>query len=170
MWYFWGNSTDVVEVKTAERARLLAQVSIETAMDASGRDAYLKATGLSLFRALQSMDSYVTVASDIVANIEQGKWTASEVLEAYIQASVRAQEVTNCLTESKSWHDSNVVEVLKWYNSHVRGCAGPCEGPRCCFCVHGQAAWPAAWRSVQFEGTSVSNLGWAGFLTLEQLS
>lgn len=109
MWYFWGNSTDVVEVKTAERARLLAQVSIETALGASGRDAYLKATGLSLFRALQGMDSYVAVASDIVANIEQGKWTASEVLEAYIQASVRAQEVTNCLTESKSWHDSKVA-------------------------------------------------------------
>ncbi|KIY62605.1 amidase signature enzyme, partial [Cylindrobasidium torrendii FP15055 ss-10] len=38
-------------------------------------------------------------ATEIVSNIEEGKWTAGEVLEAYISAAVRAQEATNCITE-----------------------------------------------------------------------
>ena len=41
-------------------------------------------------------------ASDIVSHIATGKWTASQVLEAYIPRATLAQSKTNCLTEGAS--------------------------------------------------------------------
>ena len=45
--------------------------------------------------------AYRFIASDIVRNIREGRWTASEVLEAYIAQAVKAQATTNCLTEGE---------------------------------------------------------------------
>ncbi|KZT07013.1 amidase signature enzyme [Laetiporus sulphureus 93-53] len=39
------------------------------------------------------------VAREIVHHIEQGEWTASQVLDAYIARSLIAQRMTHCLTE-----------------------------------------------------------------------
>jgi Asp-tRNA(Asn)/Glu-tRNA(Gln) amidotransferase A subunit family amidase len=38
-------------------------------------------------------------ATGIVENIQAGKWTASQVLEAYIARAAQAHTATNCLTE-----------------------------------------------------------------------
>jgi hypothetical protein len=38
-------------------------------------------------------------ASQIVENIEDGTWTASAVLEAYVARAAQAHQVMNCLTE-----------------------------------------------------------------------
>lgn len=38
-------------------------------------------------------------ASEIVAHIQQGEWTASEVVEAYIHQASVAHAATNCVTE-----------------------------------------------------------------------
>ena len=40
-------------------------------------------------------------APEIVKNIESGKWTATEVVSAYIRQAIEAHERTNCLTESE---------------------------------------------------------------------
>ena len=37
--------------------------------------------------------------AQIVSHIQNGEWTASEVLEAYISRAALAHETTNCLTE-----------------------------------------------------------------------
>ncbi|KAF8903595.1 amidase signature domain-containing protein [Mucidula mucida] len=68
-----------IDRKLEERSKKLASVDVNLSPD---QEAYLKAT-----------------ASEIVSFIADGKWTASAVLEAYIQRSVQAQEATNCVTE-----------------------------------------------------------------------
>lgn len=40
-------------------------------------------------------------ASEIVKNIENGQWTASQVVEAYIARAAFTHQFTNCLTEGK---------------------------------------------------------------------
>jgi amidase len=40
-----------------------------------------------------------STAREIVANIERGVWTASQVLEAFIAQSLVAHSATNCITE-----------------------------------------------------------------------
>jgi hypothetical protein len=40
-----------------------------------------------------------SAASQIVENIQDRTWTASDVLEAYIARAAQAQQATNCLTE-----------------------------------------------------------------------
>lgn len=43
--------------------------------------------------------SLFDTAKEIVAQIEKGEWTATQVLDAYIARATVCQETTNCLTE-----------------------------------------------------------------------
>jgi hypothetical protein len=53
------------------------------------------------------LEYLVVDATQIVRNIEQRKWTAVDVVTAYIWRAVKAQEATNCLTEGKCYTLSN---------------------------------------------------------------
>ncbi|KAG6909035.1 hypothetical protein DXG01_002309 [Tephrocybe rancida] len=50
---------------------------------------------------LSSHDDKFTsaTATEIVARIQKGEWTASQVVEAYIAQAIKAHTITNCLTE-----------------------------------------------------------------------
>ncbi|KAF8920609.1 amidase signature domain-containing protein [Mucidula mucida] len=86
---FFASNKHVIDAKRAEQSRRLAESAV--AKGNTDHHAYLWATG-----AFNSTDDD---PSDIVANIKQGKWTSSEVLEAYIQRAIKAHALTNCLTE-----------------------------------------------------------------------
>jgi len=57
--------------------------------------------------------------TQIVRNIEQRKWTAVEVVTAYIWRAIKAQEATNCLTEGKCYTLSGTE--LRHYRISERG-------------------------------------------------
>ena len=42
------------------------------------------------------------LAAEIVEHIAAGKWTASQVLDAYMARAVVSQAKTNCITEGQS--------------------------------------------------------------------
>ncbi len=89
-----------IDRKLEERSKKLASVDVNLSPD---QEAYLKATGTRPFVCLLRVALKPRrIASEIVSFIADGKWTASAVLEAYIQRSVQAQEATNCVTESES--------------------------------------------------------------------
>ncbi|KAF9485469.1 amidase [Pholiota conissans] len=79
MWPFSSSNTAIVEAKRAERSKALKDVPKDVDPTHS---VFLKAT-----------------ATEIVARIEQGEWTATQVLEAYIARAAYAHAKTNCLTE-----------------------------------------------------------------------
>ncbi|KZS94601.1 amidase signature enzyme [Sistotremastrum niveocremeum HHB9708] len=54
-------------------------------------------TSLDVFKGAEA--SLQATASEIVQGIQSGKWTAVEVVHAYIRRAAVAQEKTNCLTE-----------------------------------------------------------------------
>ncbi|KAF8817567.1 amidase [Phlegmacium glaucopus] len=78
MWPFSASNKDIVEEKRHQRTVALADVHDTS----EAQYVFLKAT-----------------ASEIVARIENGEWTASEVLEAYIARAAFAHSKTNCITE-----------------------------------------------------------------------
>ncbi|KAL1747940.1 amidase signature domain-containing protein [Schizophyllum fasciatum] len=79
MWPLSNPHQHIIDGKLEQRAKALASAP---AFNEASHQAYLDAT-----------------ACEIVANIEKGVWTASEVLEAYISRAAKVQEATNCLTE-----------------------------------------------------------------------
>ncbi|KAF5316046.1 hypothetical protein D9619_006208 [Psilocybe cf. subviscida] len=78
MWPFTPSNAPVVAAKRAERAQGLADIP---ALD-EAQSSIVKAT-----------------IAEIVAHIESGEWTATQVLEAYLARAAFAQAKTNCLTE-----------------------------------------------------------------------
>jgi hypothetical protein len=51
-------------------------------------------------------------ATEIVARIGDGEWTASQVLEAYMARTVLSQTKTNCITEGQYFsHKANMLLV-----------------------------------------------------------
>lgn len=102
MWPFTSSNVAIVNEKREQRTQSLADVK----KDAPEHQVYLKATGQrfsSFWPALYCCGPILTihVASEIVVRIQNGEWTATEVLEAYISRAAYAQEKTNCLTEGK---------------------------------------------------------------------
>ncbi|KAG5636176.1 hypothetical protein H0H81_008911 [Sphagnurus paluster] len=95
MWPFSSSYLQIVDTKRAERQRILATASTAS-LDT---DKFIKATGKSLlpFTGLANTDR--KTATEIVAHIEKGEWTASQVVEAYITRATEAHAVTNSLTE-----------------------------------------------------------------------
>ncbi|PPQ65493.1 hypothetical protein CVT26_000133 [Gymnopilus dilepis] len=80
MWPFSNPNVSVISEKRAQRSRALAGIPTD---DASQKySEYLQAT-----------------APEIVTRIQQGEWTATQVLEAYIARAAYAHAKTNCLTE-----------------------------------------------------------------------
>ena len=57
------------------------------------------ATCVFVFQKIYTNSSYL--ASEIVSNIGNGRWTASQVVDAYIARAAYAHQSTNCLTEGK---------------------------------------------------------------------
>lgn len=84
MWFFSGSNVAVVAAKREQRATAIAQVNLNSAIHDVTSDQAI------IIRA---------TASEIVSSIKTGKWTASQVLEAFIARAVLAHAKTNCLTE-----------------------------------------------------------------------
>lgn len=104
MWPFKESNAGTIVAKRDERERALATAGAPASSDLPS---YFTASGgsshyyLCIF-AFSLMESLPTQATDIVSRIAAGKWSASEVLEAYIARSVFAHSKTNCLTEGAS--------------------------------------------------------------------
>ena len=101
MWPFSNPNVPVISEKRAQRSRALAGIPTD---DASQKySEYLQATGkFSIFvsRLLLKLNGSIS-APEIVTRIQQGEWTATQVLEAYIARAAYAHAKTNCLTESR---------------------------------------------------------------------
>ncbi|KAJ7074358.1 amidase [Mycena amicta] len=77
---FTGNSR--CKILSAAKLEQRREALLSAPPKAADADEFLKAT-----------------ASQIVKNIESGKWTASQVVAAFISQAVLAHEATNCITE-----------------------------------------------------------------------
>ena len=99
MWPFTSNAWKTIgQAKRDERTKALqsAQEHQESFVT------YTKASGKARSRLPHGCMLRVTyAASEIVAHIEQGEWTASDVLEAYISRPIFSHERTNCITEGQ---------------------------------------------------------------------
>ncbi|KAG6890091.1 hypothetical protein C0995_012040 [Termitomyces sp. Mi166 len=81
MWPFTSSYLTIVEEKKAKQKEALKSISVPQDLS-SEYDKFINAT-----------------ATEIVTCIENGEWTASQVVEAYIFRAVQAHAATNCLTE-----------------------------------------------------------------------
>ncbi|KAL6300010.1 amidase [Sparassis latifolia] len=63
------------------------------------RDERLSSVSMAVATSVNTSAILSAGASEIVKHIEIGEWTASQVLEAYIQRAAFAHQSTNCLTE-----------------------------------------------------------------------
>ncbi|KAJ7121254.1 amidase [Mycena crocata] len=69
-----------------------------------------------------------STAHEIVANIERGVWTASQVLEAFIAQSLIAQSATNCVTEVLFEHARKRARDLDTEFGKTGRLTGPLHG------------------------------------------
>ncbi|CAK5279392.1 unnamed protein product [Mycena citricolor] len=81
MWPFSSSFRRIVDPKLQQRDALIANVTL-AAVDSKDSDAILNAT-----------------ATEIVAGISRGEWTASRVVDVFIAQAVAAHKTTHCLTE-----------------------------------------------------------------------
>ncbi|KAH6916170.1 amidase [Coprinopsis sp. MPI-PUGE-AT-0042] len=79
---FSSSNAGVIEAKRKQQRAALELAVSATTTNTGDQEKYLKAT-----------------APEIVEHIQNGEWTASQVLEAYIARAVFAHAKTNCLTE-----------------------------------------------------------------------
>ena len=112
------STTNVANKTIIEEKRRQRIVGLAEVRDVSqAQYVFLKATGS--FTTLHINDDkpillyLILLASEIVTHIENGEWTASEVLEAYIARAAFAQSRTNCLTEGVVFL-SNLCENKIW--------------------------------------------------------
>ena len=99
MWPFWSAPYEaIIQSKRASRDAALATAGNFVAAE---HEQYLCATGTFSFLYLLKCSSSAThlSATEVVKRIEAGRWTATEVLEAYIARAADAHAQTNCLTE-----------------------------------------------------------------------
>lgn len=61
----------------------------------------MRVSELSARRDLINIVLFKIPVAEIVSHIENGEWTATQVLEAYLSRAAFAQAKTNCLTEGK---------------------------------------------------------------------
>ncbi|KAG6845501.1 hypothetical protein H0H87_008398 [Tephrocybe sp. NHM501043] len=84
MWPFAPSYVSIVEGKKIQQREALARA------------------GLSTISNVEDEQPTSATATEIVARIQKGEWTASQVVDAYIAKAVQAHAVTNCLTEASS--------------------------------------------------------------------
>ena len=99
MWPLSSSNEAVVTQKLHERSLALEFKSKEI----SANNQFLTATGGPTFLfSFIRCHLRLNTAHEIVSRIENGEWTALQVLEAYIARAALAHERTNCLTEGAS--------------------------------------------------------------------
>ena len=95
---FSKSTNPIINQKRSQRAKAIASAHVYVDAEHSQ---YTRATGKAfnvgpyILARLLNMPS----APEIVRNIESEKWTASQVLEAYIARASLAHATTNCGTE-----------------------------------------------------------------------
>jgi hypothetical protein len=99
-----GNAQRQANISSKHSARDKA-LALASPYDSNTHDPFLHATGkyqrLSLSE--RSGDTFLPFsAAEIVEHIAAGKWTASQVLDAYMARAVVSQAKTNCITEGQS--------------------------------------------------------------------
>lgn len=73
-----------INIATTRRANALAFQPPKSTLSADVADEILKASN-----------------TEIVQGIKEGRWTSTEVLDAFVARALEAQEATNCLTEGE---------------------------------------------------------------------
>ncbi|KAF5383525.1 hypothetical protein D9615_003592 [Tricholomella constricta] len=110
MWPFSPSYLTIVQSKRAHRTLALASASLPSTLS-SEHDKFTHAT-----------------ATEIVAHIEKGEWSASQVVEAYITRAAYAQATTNCLTEVMfDWAREQAKELDEEFAS-TKKLRGPLHG------------------------------------------
>ncbi|KAG5647829.1 hypothetical protein DXG03_007753 [Asterophora parasitica] len=108
MWPFSPSYLTVVKSKQARRTQAVDSASLTLS---SEYDKFTDAT-----------------ATQIVAHIEKGEWTASQVVEAYITRAAYAQAKTNCLTEVMfDWAREQAKELDEEFAT-TKSLRGPLHG------------------------------------------
>jgi len=113
MWPFSDNSWKTVAAeKQAQREKLISAITATGKVEVSAEhNEILRST-----------------ASDIVAAIEQKKWTAKQVVSAFIARAAVAQKVTNCYTEILFESALQEAEELDRQFSKTQSLKGPLHG------------------------------------------
>ncbi|KAJ7197250.1 amidase [Mycena pura] len=108
MWPFSSRFEVLVEAKRKQRE---ADISAAPKFNISEHGVFLKAT-----------------ASEIVAHIERGEWTASQVVAAYISRAALAHEMTNCITEVLFSEAQKQAQELDAEFASTKQLRGPLHG------------------------------------------
>ncbi|KAJ7591264.1 amidase [Mycena floridula] len=108
MWPFTSYASAIVDAKLGERTRLLALNKSELGPE---HTEYLLATG-----------------PQIVQHIQDGHWTASQVLEAYIAKAIAAHVTTNCITEVLFDQARQIAQQLDVEFATTKRLRGPLHG------------------------------------------
>lgn len=99
------NYKNIVSSKRAEREKALKSAHQYVA---KSHAEFLNATGKCHNNSIYELFSFDILASQIVKNIANEQWTASQVVEAYIARAAFAHQFTNCLTEGKIYFLSDL--------------------------------------------------------------
>ncbi|KAF8120361.1 amidase signature domain-containing protein [Boletus edulis] len=105
-----GNAQRLATISAKHAARDKA-LALASPYDSNTHDPFLQAT-----------------ASEIVENIASGKWTASQVLDAYMARAVVSQAKTNCITEVLFEDAKKQAKVLDEEFSRTGKLRGPLHG------------------------------------------
>ncbi len=91
--------TTTVAAKQSARTTAIDAVSGNVKTAAENLQIYMQQARFLSHHYANSFN--LSTASQIVSAIEQGRWTARQVVEAFIARAIVAHAETNCLTESK---------------------------------------------------------------------
>lgn len=88
-----------VNAKRRKREGAIQEIVAVTTKEPTGEEQYIiSSSGRFHPRGLPSLPD-VILAGQIVQAIEEGRWTSTQVVTAFIKSATRAQEETNCITE-----------------------------------------------------------------------
>ena len=111
MWFTSSNAR-AIQSKVEQREKGLALASASVASD---HNIYLGLTGEGRFGDHETRTHPpFFLAPEIVAGIEQGQWTASQVVQAYIARAALSAKLTNSVTEGECSSASKWTQIVKF--------------------------------------------------------